>query len=54
MEYLEESDLDTAPYRSAVWLRYVNDTFDVWSHDTEKLQEVREIWGSHDCENVGI
>jgi hypothetical protein len=38
MEYSEEIALDTAEYKPAKWLRYVDDTFMVWPHGPAKLQ----------------
>ena len=39
MEKLEQQALSTASYKPKVWFRYVDDTFVVWSHGPEKLQE---------------
>jgi hypothetical protein len=39
MEHFEQLALDSAPHKSAMWLRYVDDTFVVWPYGTEKLQE---------------
>jgi hypothetical protein len=38
MEHFEEMALDTADYKPAKWLRYVN-TFMVWPHGTARLQQ---------------
>jgi hypothetical protein len=39
MEHFEQLALDSAPHKPAMWLRYVDDTFVVWPHGTEKLKE---------------
>lgn len=32
MEYLKETAVGTAPLRSTVWIRYVDDTCILWPH----------------------
>jgi hypothetical protein len=39
VEHFEEIALDTAYYKPAKWLRYVDDTFVVWPYGPEKLQK---------------
>jgi hypothetical protein len=39
MEHFEQLALDPVSHKPAMWLRYVDDTFVVWPHGTEKLQE---------------
>jgi hypothetical protein len=39
MEHFEDIALDTAEYKPAKWLRYVDDTFVVWSHGPARLQQ---------------
>lgn len=39
MEHFEEIAIDTAEYKPAKWLRYVDDTFVIWPYGPEKLQE---------------
>jgi hypothetical protein len=39
VERFEQIALDSAPHKPAMWLRYVDDTFVVWPHGTEKLEE---------------
>jgi hypothetical protein len=39
MEHFEKLALDTTEYKPAKWLRYVDDTFIVWPHGPDKLQE---------------
>jgi hypothetical protein len=39
MEHFEQLALDSAPQKRAMWLRYVDDTFVVWPHVVEKVQE---------------
>jgi hypothetical protein len=39
VEHFEQLALDLAPHKPAMWLRYVDDTFVVWLHGTEKLKE---------------
>ncbi|BFZ01449.1 hypothetical protein BsWGS_04488 [Bradybaena similaris] len=36
---LEEEAITTASFRLDLWLRYVDDTFILWNHGTEKLKE---------------
>ena len=38
MEGFEEEALDTAADQPSMWLRYVDDTFVVWPHGSEKLK----------------
>jgi hypothetical protein len=38
-EHIEEIALDTANYKPAKWLRYVDDTFVVWPHGPARLQQ---------------
>jgi hypothetical protein len=40
MEHSEQLALVSAPHKPAMWLRYVEDTFFVWPHGTEKLNVV--------------
>ncbi|GLV44627.1 uncharacterized protein CBL_02857 [Carabus blaptoides fortunei] len=42
MEKLETTALETAELKPKVWLRYVDDTFVVWPHGREKLNEFLE------------
>jgi Reverse transcriptase (RNA-dependent DNA polymerase) len=42
MADLEQEALNAAPYKPAIWLRYVDDTFILWEHSTEKLHEFLE------------
>jgi hypothetical protein len=39
MEHFEKLALYTTEYKPAKWLRYVDDTFIVWPHCPDKLQE---------------
>jgi hypothetical protein len=39
MEHSEELVLGTANHRPSLWLRYVDDTFVIWPHGPDKLQE---------------
>jgi hypothetical protein len=39
MEHLKQLALDSVPHKPAMRLRYVDDTFVMWPHGTEKLQE---------------
>jgi hypothetical protein len=38
MQHFEKLTLGSAQYKSSLWLRYVDDLFLVWSHDSEQLQ----------------
>jgi hypothetical protein len=39
MENSEETTLDTADHKHAKWIRYIADTFVVWSHGPARLQQ---------------
>jgi hypothetical protein len=39
MEHFEELALGTAAHRPSLWLRYVDDTFVIWPHEPDSLQE---------------
>jgi hypothetical protein len=39
MEYYEKLALDTAQYKPSLWLRYVDETFVVWPHGLDRLQD---------------
>jgi hypothetical protein len=39
MEHFEEIALDTADHKPAKWLRYVDETFVVWTHGPAGLQQ---------------
>jgi hypothetical protein len=39
MEHFEKLALDAAPYKPSLWLQYVDDTFVIWPHGTNQLQE---------------
>ena len=48
MEEFESSSLLTADLRPSLWLRYVDDTFVVWPHGPEALQEfLQYLNGQH-------
>ena len=38
MEDLEVKDMQSAPLRRSLWLRYVDDAFVIWPHGEEELQ----------------
>ena len=38
MEGFEEEALDTAVDRPSLWVRYVNETFVIWPHGPDKLE----------------
>jgi hypothetical protein len=40
MEHFEKLALDSALYKPALWLRYVDDTFVVWPHGPEQLHNL--------------
>jgi hypothetical protein len=40
MEHFEEVALDTAEYKAAKWLMYVDDIFVVWPHGSARLQQL--------------
>ena len=42
MESLEEKALESSPQKPRIWLRYVDDTFVVWSHGNETLQKFQQ------------
>jgi hypothetical protein len=39
MEHLERFALDSAQFKPSLWHRYVDDTFVVWPHGPERLQD---------------
>jgi hypothetical protein len=39
MEHFEKLALDLAQHKPSLWLRYVDDTFLVWPHGPERLQD---------------
>jgi hypothetical protein len=39
MEYFETLTLDTAEEKPSLWLRYVGNTFVIWPHGLDLLQE---------------
>jgi hypothetical protein len=39
IDHFEELALKTAIHRPSLWLRYVDDTFVIWPHGPDKLQE---------------
>jgi hypothetical protein len=39
MEHFEELELRTSAHRPTLWLRYVDDTFVIWPHGPDRLQE---------------
>ncbi|PNF18952.1 hypothetical protein B7P43_G14912, partial [Cryptotermes secundus] len=40
MEHFEKLALDSALYKTSLWLRYMDDTFVVWPHSPERLQNI--------------
>ena len=42
MESLEERAIESSPQKPSIWLRYVDDTFVVWPHGRENLQEFHQ------------
>jgi hypothetical protein len=38
MEFFEKLILNSAQYKPSLWLRYVDDTFVIWPHEPELLQ----------------
>ncbi|VEN48752.1 unnamed protein product [Callosobruchus maculatus] len=42
MEKIEQAALKSAQYKPKIWLRYVDDTFVVWNHGRENLEEFLE------------
>ena len=42
MEKFEKQALDTAKLKPTIWLRYVDDTFVIWSHGKDELQRFLE------------
>ena len=41
MEHFKKQALASAPFTPTVWFRYVDDTFAIWNHGEEKLEEFR-------------
>ena len=39
MEDFEQKALETARYKPKLWLRYVDDTFIIWQHGSDKLSD---------------
>jgi hypothetical protein len=39
MEHFEKLTLDSARHKPSLWLLYFDDTFVVWTHDPERLQD---------------
>ncbi len=39
MEFFEKMAINSAQYKPTLWLRYMDDTFVLWSHGKEKLME---------------
>ncbi|GJQ73860.1 hypothetical protein Trydic_g18797 [Trypoxylus dichotomus] len=39
MEDFETRALDSAKYKPKLWLRYVNDSFVIWTHGEDKLHD---------------
>ena len=39
MEHFKKQALASAPFTPTVWFRYVDDTFTIWNHGEEKLEE---------------
>jgi hypothetical protein len=40
MKHFEKLALDSAQHKQSLWLRYVDDTFVVWPHGPERLQDL--------------
>ena len=38
-EHFEKQALALAPFAPTVWFRYLDDTFAIWNHGEEKLEE---------------
>jgi hypothetical protein len=43
MDFFETTALENAAYKPSMWLRYVDDTFVVWRHGREKLEEFHQF-----------
>ena len=39
MEMFEEEAIDSATHKSSFWVRYIDDTFVIWPHGRNKLQD---------------
>ena len=39
MEHFEKEALAPAPFAPTVWFQYMDDTFTIWNHGEEKLEE---------------
>ncbi|XP_072400412.1 uncharacterized protein [Diabrotica undecimpunctata] len=46
MQDIEERAIRTAEYKPKLWLRYVEDTFIIWTHGVDKLTEFLEYINS--------